>query len=104
MSTALERLLDRLDTLDDKIDRKLEGMDQRLRCVEGDCRTLIERTDAAESLDGRVRVLEQHTAKSKGEKRGLKLALAIAAVLGGGGAGAAAGKAIEAIASEDADR
>lgn len=94
--TALERLLDRLDALDGKIDRKLDGMDGRLRAVENQCATLVERSDAAESLDGRVRVLEQHTAKHRGERRGLRIALAIAAVLGGGGAGAGIAKGVEA--------
>jgi hypothetical protein len=103
--TALERLLDRLDDLDAKIDRKLDGMDGRLRAVETQCATLVDRSDAAESLDGRVRVLEQSGAKAKGERRGFKIAIALAAILGGGGAGAGVAKAVDAaIGSEDTDR
>ncbi len=104
--TGIERVLDRLDMLD-RIDENVSAIDARLRGVEVDVARLTERSDAAESLDNRVRVLEQSHAKGKGGqgKVSWKLIAALVAAASGGGAGLAkAADAIANVSSEDTDR
>ena len=85
--TSIELVLERLDVLD-RIDAKLTEVDGRLRHVEVDVGKLTERSEAAESLEGRVREVEKSQAKAKVERRAhWKLTAAIAAAVGGGGAG-----------------
>lgn len=97
---GIDRLLEAFDRLDDRIGKRLDGLDERLRCVEGDCKVLVERSEAAESLEGRVRAVEQANAKAKGERRSQwKLIAAIAAAVGGGGAGLVEG--VKAIAGAE---
>lgn len=80
--SATDRILDKLEDIDDRL-REVEQTCERIETEQRNASARISReTEAAESLEGRVRALETGNAERKGAS---KLATALIAVGGSGG-------------------